>query len=45
MLLAGVNKYSIAALLVPVIMWLIARKHRRIRWEYNVAKWHDYHKA
>ena len=45
MLLAGVSKYPIAALLAPVIMWLIAKKHRRTRWEYNVAKWRDYHKA
>lgn len=45
MFLVGVSKYPMAALLVPVIMWLIARKHRRTKWEYNVAKWRDYHKA
>lgn len=45
MIVAAVAIYPAAALPVPVIMWLIARKHRRTRWEYNVAKWRDYHKA
>lgn len=22
-----------------------ARRHRRTKWEYNIAKWRDYHKA
>jgi len=45
MLLACAVGYSAAALPVPIVMWLIARKHRRTKWEYNVAKWRDYHKA
>jgi hypothetical protein len=45
MLLACAVGYPAAALPVPMIMWLIARKHRRIRWEYNIAKWRDYHKS
>ena len=45
MLLACAVGYPAAALPVPVIMWLIAKKHRRTKWEYNVAKWRDYHKA
>lgn len=45
MIIAAVAIHPAAALPVPVIMWLIARKHRHIRWEYNVFKWRDYHKA
>lgn len=44
MLLPCAVGYPAAALPVPVIMWLIARKHRRTRWEYNVAKWRNYHR-
>ena len=45
MLLCILIKYPYAAIAVPVIMWLIARRHRRTKWEYNVAKWRDYHKS
>ena len=45
MLLAGAVGYPAVALPVPVIMWLVARRHRRTKWEYNVAKWRDYHKS
>lgn len=45
MLLIGACGYPAATLPVPIVMWLIAKKHRRTRWEYNVAKWRDYHKA
>lgn len=45
MLLACAVGYPAAALPMPVIIWLIAKKHRRTKWEYNVAKWRDYHKS
>lgn len=44
MVLVCLTIYPAAALPVPVIMWLVARRHRRTRWEYDVAKWRDYHR-
>ena len=44
MLLAACTIHPVVMLIVPPVMWLIARKHRRTAWEYRVAKWRDYHK-
>lgn len=43
MLLACAVGYPAAALPVPVIMWLVARRHRRAVWARSVARWREYH--
>jgi hypothetical protein len=43
MLLACAVGYPAAALPVPVIMWLVARRHRHAVWARSVARWRDYH--
>lgn len=45
MIIAAVAIHPATALPVPVIMWLVARRHRRGLWARSVARWREYHKS